>query len=377
MRPMPAARERVHLTSAALVAALVLSLLGFVATPAHADVAQVTVVSPGGAQQTLSLEALAGSEDVQGRAYALRAESGESSQTVTGFSLARILDAAGADPYGFSYLEVQRPAGGAVLLSRDQALSSGGDGPPVVYASGSGTGFLRPSAGAGDLNAGDSFTAPQGIAIVLRKGTHLKVKATASTKRTKVGKTVDFKALVEQASSGEQLRYSWYFDDGGSAAGPEASHAFAKRGSYDVVLGVTSDGSETGSSAVVTVQVGAPSEGPNRKGGGTNKSSDAPDHGVAESPEPGSSGSPVPASVGSRAQANPAQEVPLGDLIEGELVSAEAPMPPKQEQIAARTGSLDGDGGNSGGIPGAAWGILGALGLLGLGALVETRSLLP
>ena len=59
----------------------------------------MTVVSPGGAQQTLSLEALAGTEDVVERAYALRAGSGESSQTVTGFSLARILEAAGADPY--------------------------------------------------------------------------------------------------------------------------------------------------------------------------------------------------------------------------------------------------------------------------------------
>ena len=60
---------------------------------------------------------------------------------------------------------MQRPAGGAVLLSRDQALDPGAfaTGPPVVYATGTGTGFLRPSAGTGDLNAGDSFDAPQGI----------------------------------------------------------------------------------------------------------------------------------------------------------------------------------------------------------------------
>lgn len=371
------------------------------AAAAGADAAQVTVVSPGGAQQTLSLEALAGTEDVRDRAYALRSESGDASQTVTGFSLARILDAAGADPYGFSFLEVQRPAGGAVLLSRDQALAGAGDGPPVVYAGGTGTGFLRPSSGSGDFNAGDSFNAPQGIAIVLRKGTHLKVRATASTKRTRPGQEVEFSAVVEQAGAGEQLEYSWYFDDGGSAAGPEASHAFAKRGSYDVVVGVTSDGNETGASAVVTIQVGAPSEGPNRKGGGTNDDASAPDHGIAEAPtsipsappvasvESGSGRIPTDTQRGPRprvrrdtnapAPATPAPEEATGELVEGELVSDETPLPPKDpaEQAAARTGKLEGDSGNGGGIPGAAWGILGAIGLLGLGALTETRNLLP
>jgi len=400
MRPVQTARKTAHFTSAALVAALVFLLFGAAAPSAHADVAQVTVVSPGGTQQTLSLEALAGSEDVRDRAYALRAESGESSQTVSGFSLARILDAAGADPYGFSFLEVQRPAGGAVLLSREQALASGGDGPPVVYANGTGTSFLRPSAGSDDPNASDSFSAPQGIAIVLRKGTHLRVRATASTHRTRPGETVDFKALVEQASAGEQLQYSWYFDDGKSATGSEASHTFTKAGSYDVVLGVTTNGDDAGTSAVVTIQVGAPvGGGPNRKGGGTSNSADAPDHGAAAGPETGSPAVPGTASTGSpagrvptdtqrgrrprvrrdmtgRAQANPAQKAPTGELVEGELVSAETPLPPEQsKQVAARTGNLDGSG-SGGGIPGAAWGILAALSLLGIGALTETRSLL-
>ena len=128
------------------------------------------------------------------RAYALRSGEGESTETVTGFSLAAILDAAGADPYGFSYLEVQRPAGGAVLLSRHQALDPGAfaEGPPVVYATAAGTAFLRPSSGAGDLNATDSFEAPQGVTVVLRKGSPLRVRAQASTLRTRPGKPVDF-----------------------------------------------------------------------------------------------------------------------------------------------------------------------------------------
>ena len=126
--------DRLLIATAAL-AAWALAAPGLEA--ARADTAQATVVSPGGSQQTLSLDALAGSEDVVGRGYLLRSPNGESSQAVTGFSLAVLVEAAGADPFGFSYLEVLRPTGGAVLLSRDQALDPGAfpDGPPVYYAS--------------------------------------------------------------------------------------------------------------------------------------------------------------------------------------------------------------------------------------------------
>jgi hypothetical protein len=382
----------------------VLSLLGLAAPPAQADVAQVTVVSPGGAEQTLSLDALAGSEDVVDRPYALRSSSGESTQTFSGFSLTAILTAANADPYGFSYLEVQRPAGGAVLLSRDQALDAGAfpDGPPLVYATATGTAFLRPSAAPEDLNATDSFEAPQGISIVLRKGARLQVKARASTLKTRPGKPVSFNAIVEQAGSGEQLTYSWYFDDGTSASTPEATHTFAKRGSYDVVLGVTTDSDDTGASAVVTIQVGPPIAGPDRKGGGTNDNASAPDHGAADPPAPApgtQTGAPSPGAAGppegrvgctspdtqhgrrpcvrrgttdSPPSRPEPKSAPPGELIEGELVSAETSLPPKspEKQVAARSGNLDGDNGG-GGIPGAAWGLLATLGLLGAGALAE------
>ncbi len=367
------------------------------AASAAADVAQVTVVSPGGAEQTLALDALAGSEDIVDRSYALRSATDESTLTVSGFSLAAILDAAGADPYGFSYLEVQRPAGGAVLLSRDQALDAGAfpDGPPLVYATATGTGFLRPSSGSEDLNASDSFEAPQGIAIVLRKGARLLVHAKASPLRTRPGKPVHFEASIEQAGSGEQLAYSWYFDDGASATSAEPTHSFAKRGSYDVVLGVTSAGDDTGASAVVTIQVGPPIAGPNRKGGGRSNSAGAPDHGSADDPEPSDSSAAALPGGGSghtppdaqpaaalsvrRGTTAPAhsktqRESAVGEQVEGELVSASTDTAaPVDDQAAARSGHLDGGGG---GIPGAAWGLFATLGLFGAGALIEARSLL-
>jgi PKD domain-containing protein len=381
----------------ALIAVAAASSLGLGspwAASAAADAAQVTVVSPGGASQTLALAALAGSEDVVDRSYALRGDGGESSQTVTGFSLAAILEAAGADPYGFSYLEVQRPAGGAVQLGRDQALDEGAfaDGPPALYATADGTGFLRPSAGAEDLNAADSFVAPQGISVVLRKGKPLQVKARASKPWTRPGQRVRFSAVVERSGAGEELSYSWYFDDGHRASGPEVSHSFAKRGSYDVVVGVTSSGDEAGASAVVTVQVGAAPAGPDRKGGGRNRTSGAPDHGAADGPwngagtdgdVGGSAGDKVTAPSLATAQSRPRkdrqdQPVPSsGTRISGELLSADLDAPPRpaRQQAAARRGRLEESGG--GGLPTAAWGLLATLGLLGTGALLETRRVLP
>ncbi len=377
----------------ALLAALLL------ASGARADTAQVTVVSPGGAEQTLALEALAGSEDVVDRAYVVRGSTGEATEQVSGFSLAKLIDAAGADPFSFSYLEVQRPGGGAVQVSRHQALESGAfaDGPPVVYAAAGGTGFLRPSNGEGDLNADDSFVVPQGLRVVLRKGTPLVVKAKASTLKTKPGKPVRFSAVVEQAGAGEQLSFSWTFDDGKSAEGAEVSHKFTERGSYKVVLGVTSPGNEAGSAAVVTIQVGAPIAGPDRKGGGRNETKDAPDHGAAAGPSTGtgtggSSGlpaappssyeppvsSPVPTpEAAAETPLEPTPE-PEGEEVSGELLTSAASAPPEQgPQAEARRGSLqnDGESGGGGGLPAAAWGGLATLGLLGLGGLLEARGL--
>jgi PKD domain len=369
----------------ALGAVTALHLAAPTVSSVHADAAQVTVVSPGGAQQTLSLDALAGGEDVVDRTYALRGPEGESSRTITGFSLAMILEAAGADPYGFSYLGAQRPAGGAVLLSRHQALDPGAfaDGPPVVYASAGGTGFLRPSSGTDDPNEADSFEAPQGVTVVLRKGSPLRVRAQASTLRTEPGEAVAFTAVVDRAGSGEQLSYSWYFDDGHSANGAGVRHRFAKRGSYDVVVGVTTPGDDAGASAVVTVQVGAPLGGPDRKGGGTNEDADAPDHGAATGAgtrAPGAgAGSPATASAppaapdrrARRQQAKP--ESPDGEQVSGLLLTSASTSPAKPPTaVAARTGKLD-EQGSGAGLPGAALGLLVTAGLLGLGALAEAR----
>lgn len=377
------------------LATLALPTLG----SARADTAQVTVVLPGGTERTLSLQALAGSEDVVERTYELRSTNGSASQTVTGFSLAALIDAAGADPYTFSYLEVQRPAGGSVLLSRDQALSAGaaGEGPPVVFATETGTGFIRPVGGPEDNNGPDSFEAPQGITVVMRKGAFLRVRALASPLRTKPGKPVSFGVQVDRAGAGETLSYSWYFDDGRSATGAAVRHSFAKRGSYDVVLGVRASGEDAGVSSVVTIQVGAPLPGPDREGGGRNDAPAAPDHGSADGPATGSpegsgetgtvapppqSAAPEPAvqpEPAPRPERKPQPAIPPKNLVEGELLGAESaaalsPATEKARQAAARRGQLSEDGSGAG-VPAAAWGGLTTLGLLAAGAALEAGGL--
>jgi hypothetical protein len=383
------------LIAAALAAC---SLVGLPPETARADDAQVTVVTAGGEQQTLSLDAL-GDGDVAERRYVLRSAEGESSATVNGFSPAAILAAAGVDPYAFSYLEVQRPAGGSVLLSRDQALDPDAfpDGPPVIHATATGTGFLRPSVGDDDLNATDSFDAPRGIALVLRNGSPLQVRAQASTVRTRPGRPVTFTAIVERAGAGERLSYSWYFDDGHSASGAGVRHRFSRRGSYDVVVGVTTPGDDAGASAVVTVQVGPPLAGPDRRGGGTNDDAGAPDHGAASGHghralSGGSStatGQPRSTEVRSHlcshserkcdrnraaARRRTGERRAEGARVSGLLIDGErAPAPPRPAAApAARTGKLT-EAGNGPGLPGAAVGLLAATCLLALGALIEAR----
>jgi plastocyanin len=390
-------RRATRLTPLLLLAALAsLALLAAGAGEARADTAQVTVVSLDGKELALPLEALAG--DVVDGTYALRSTNGESRQTVTGFSLGKILEAAGADTFGFSYLDVQRPGGGAVRLSRHQALDpvAFDEGPPVVYATAAGAGFIRPSSGPEDLNAGECFEA-RGLRIVLHEGPQLRAKATATPLQVKPGEKVEFSATVKGVGSGEQVSYSWTFGDGQrlTDAGAEVSHSFAEPGSYSVLVGVTAPGNETGTAAVVRVQVGQPSQGgPDREGGGSNRAKGAPDQGAAEGPAGGTgsdSGSaaaiPPPAASFAEPAPAPAAETqppvepepvpePAGKEVSGLLISGTATAPEAaapEEQAAARTGTpSDEDGG---GLPTAAWGILAAAGLLGVGALLEAGAL--
>lgn len=403
------------------VAAIVFAAMLFLAPAAFASV-QFTPVD--GPPVTLNLDQMPAPPDVNGQTYTLRSEAGERQITVSGYSLAALIEAAGLDPVLIGYLEIARPGGGNLLLSRHQATMPGAfpEGLPVVFRDADGLHLLRPSAGSADHNEADLITLPTGstLSIAVRSGTLVQVRAKASKRRLKVGQEVKFTAVLDRAAAGEDVEISWYFDDGTSAKGAEVKHRFRQPGLYDVVVGVTTPGDRVGASATVTVRVGEPTkQGPNRRGGGNNTAKNAPDSGASEGgsgpgagapststdasgtgstaytpspspsrPDPGYS-PPPPAPEPPeprRERPEPPEPEPKGDEITGQLLAdtdiaeplaaiAPEPAPEKDAQRpAARTGSVDpvGDGG---GIPGAVIGIGAALAMLGLGGLLEARGI--
>jgi PKD domain len=222
----------------------------------------------------------------------------------------------------------------------------------------------------------------------MKQGTLLDVDVTASRLKVPRGKPVTFTAVVRRAGSGERLRYSWYFDDRESARGRRVTHRFARAGSYDVVVGVTAPGDDVGASATVTIQVGKPRGGPDRKGGGSDPDEEAPDSGAATG-KGGAAGGEAAAGA-KRAAARQARRRSArharkrsrprnaaapgeGNRIAGNLL-ADAGGPESQPRAAAiraaRTGRPD-EGGAS--VPVVAWQLGGLLVLLAAGATLELR----
>lgn len=419
MRPVDLRHQLLSRPLLALLAAVV--VLG--AAPALASASSVQITPVKGAPVTLNLDQMPTPPDVNGQVYTLRSDSGERQVTVSGYSLAALIDAAGLDPILIGYLEIPRPAGGSLLLSRQQATMPGvfPEGLPVVFRDDQGIHLLRPSAGGTDFNEADLISLPTGstLAIQARSGTLVQIRASASKRKVKVGEEVSFTATLDRAASGEDVEISWYFDDGSSAKGSETKHRFRQPGLYDVVVGATTASDRVGASATVTVRVGEPvKQGPKRRGGGTNREKNAPDSGASQGAS-GSNGGPGPSSAPSpgyspapsytspppdpgyspptpapqpQPQPKPEKKQPVapepkGDQIAGELLAAtdildkpltateaETSNSAEKPPVAARTGSADPVQGG-GGISGAALGIGAALAMFGLGGLLEARGI--
>jgi hypothetical protein len=343
------------------------------ATPAHS---QVIFELPDGDRRA----APAIEDDVRDRSYTMRDSSGGSSSiTVSGASLPMLLRSAGIDPLSFTFLQIDRPAGGSVFLTRRQATDAKAfeEGPPLVFANGSGFHFIRPSAGPGDNNAGDRIDDHGELVVALRTGTLIDVDARASRDRARPRTAITFKAAVARAAAGERLNYSWYFDDGSSAKGPEVTHSFARTGTYDVVVGVTSADDDVGGSSVVSVRVGKRAAGPRRKGGGTNRDALAPDSGVASAVGAATSattrGRERSTNRGrrrTRQRNDTSNERVSGTLLASLDSSAATNLTGRL--TAARTGS--GEEHDPGAIPASVWAILAALVLFGGGAWSELRT---
>jgi PKD domain len=146
--------------------------------------------------------------------------------------------------------------GGDIRLRHDSPLVDRGD--PAFQAAGAldrdGHPRLRDGDGAGGSRADIGALEYQRSAPV--------ATATATPAAADPGQVVAFDGVATDADPGETLTYQWAFDDGATAVGATAYHAFASAGPHTATLTV-SDPSGVTDTAQVAVNVNPPaSPGP-------------------------------------------------------------------------------------------------------------------
>lgn len=220
--------------------------------------------------------------DVGPRPYTLRAGGRSEQDEHAGLSVRKLVQLAGGDPDGVSFLAVRRADGTQAVLRRGDlgAPPPFPDGPPLVWVDSGSTHFLRPVRDGADENANDNIATPSGsdgpLVLSAHTGALLDVGARASPVRVRAGQPVRFTATVQGAAPGEQLGYAWDLGDGTAAHAATPTHSYPREGRYHVVLSVSGDHDAGGSSAVLTVQVGPRARAAGRgPGGGTNRRRDA------------------------------------------------------------------------------------------------------
>lgn len=415
-----------HRLRAVACCAVVIALtLGALAPRAHAG-APLLVRPPGDRSgQELDLARL-GPPDVNARPYRIREEpgAGTRSKTVTGVSLALVLQAARIEPASFTLAEVLRPDGTSLLLTNAQIYRPAPslDGPPVLSDQNGNAFFMRAITGPSDVNADDAFAVTNQIfTIHLHTGSQLAVSTQAHPESVPIKTPVRFRSKVSGAKPGETFTYQWHFGDGtdqwhsdtgAGATTPTATHQFTVDGPYVVSLRVIGSKGSIGVSTTPVLKVGTPSKGPRRRGGGKNPNKNAPTHGAGTgtggdgrggtgtggngpSGAAGTVGSNAarpsaaalhrrhtPTRLSARARHKPIEAPKPAPSsrrrISGSLVS-DAPVPTRSAppatsaggSAAARTGRVKPPS-PSGAIPTWVWAALVVAGLMGLGGWLES-----
>ena len=365
---------------------LLLSLLILTAAPASALADDQLLIEPeGGDASTLAISGL-GEPDVVARPYTLPGAAAP--VPITGYSLERVLQAAGIDPSEFGSLEI-RGTSGTVALTRDEATgrTTFPEGRPVFYAENGDARFLRPGRTAGEpaeLSSGGPMT----VRIAARSDLRLTVNA--SPRKAEVDELVRFTATVRGAEAGETVEISWRFGDGRRREGREVTHRFRRPGNYDVTVRARRSGEEIAADDVVTVQVGKatedtdpeatdPDSGGTGVGGGGTAAPVSPStpsipstpsppsttyDPVDEPPQPSAPGdgqNPVDADGQGSDGLESVEGIELADLA---VLSSEAG---RDAVNALRRDDPEPDGG----VPDGVWWFLATSGLLGLGGLLE------
>lgn len=384
-----------------LLAALALLALGAWSAPALGAVS-VTVEPARGEPETISTDEIV-QPDID-TTYTVRQRSGAESRVKVenGISIRQLLEATKTE-ISYGTVEITRPNGSTLVLSRDQ-IDASQPPPPVLYTDASGvTRFLRSPWDSDDSNAGDSFEVSGTLVLRQQKRSALDVTVTASPKKIEEGESVTFEASASGGPTGASYIFRWDFrDDGPTKQGSEreVTHKFDKRGEYQVLVTASIPGSERSDPAVVEVTVGEPEDSDkDRSGGGTNTTGGA-DSGASDGSSGGGStygGStygggtsaptytpPPPAPY--TPPAPPPSTTPEppppgiatdGSFVEGNLL-ADASDPPSGSILesaarAARDGRQRDNDDSGGGAPEAALSVAAALALLGLGAGLESR----
>jgi len=371
------------------VLALVTALAAASAPLARADGGTVTIApSNGGAPRTLSLAALAGSFDVHGATYTLRAPDGTTSTTTVadGISLGALLSAAGLDG-AWTYAAIAWPDGGGttyVFPSSDA----------VVWSDAQGVRFLRASTGAGDANAADDLTFPGGTLSVRLHRSELYVpQVSVSPPQGRPHQPLVFSAaLPDGRPLPAGMRFQWYFDGGDYVYGARVTHRFPAATTYKVQLNVVRGMTNvTNLPTIVHVRISsapvkraAPPDGGAQgavvPAGGTG----AGGAGFAGGAVPGHAAStpaaPVPRTIAAAPRRLSPRRLPppQGRLVSGTLVastSAALPLASGGRAAGAAPGGALARGPLH--VPVGAWVAIGLAALLGLGWALESRHTLP
>jgi len=230
-----------------------------------------------------------GTPDVTDKTYTVESVTGDRTEVpvAQGWSLELLLEKSAIDLTPYPFVTVERPNGEKALLRRGQVTSSKAfaDGPIVVYVDDQGQlAFLRPQGQAdADHNATDAFAIAGNLNVRLRKKAPLKLDVRVTPEHPKVGQTVRFDATATGQAAGDKLAFQWYNRAlGFNLDGATVRHRFTKKGSFWVLLTVSSGFSDNDDDTKgVRVDVEAKKSENNRPGGGTNDDDDAPDSGTS------------------------------------------------------------------------------------------------
>jgi hypothetical protein len=195
----------------------------------------------------LSGSRIAAAADTGPAPYTLRSRPGSSGTKLTlrGLSIAGLLRLAGIDPFSVDFISVVRQDGSLATLTRADIVNpTFPEGPALVTDEPAGTRFFRPVRGPSGTNVRDNVVASSGggpLDVTVGGGSLLAVRASASPRRTSVGRTVTFGASVRFPPPGATFSYQWDFGDGTTGYGQRVTHQYTQDG--DLLAQVSVDGS--------------------------------------------------------------------------------------------------------------------------------------